>query len=214
MTMPTRPRLTLLAALLVTPLLAACVPVAVGVGATAGVMVAGDRRSIDQQTKDGELERLVERRLKENFDDRINVSANAYERTLLLTGEVPTPELKAEVDALVKLSPNVRRTVDEIQVRKLSESRWRANDGLVGANVKTRMGQSGKLDLSIIKVVTESNSVFLMGKVTQKEADDAIEITRTTQGVQRVVNLMDVVSEAEIARLKNGGQPAPTSPAR
>lgn len=214
MKMSKRPRMTLIAALLVAPLLAACVPVAVVGGATAGVMVAGDRRSLDQQTKDGELERLVERRLKENFGERINVSANAYERTLLLTGEVPTAELKAEVDALVKLTPNVARTVDEIQVRKLSESRWRANDALVSANVRTRLGQSGKLELSIIKVVTESNSVFLMGKVTQKEADDAIEIARTTQGVQRVVNLMDVVSEAEIARLKNGGQPAPPPAAR
>lgn len=202
-----------LAALLAGLTLAACVPVAVVGGATAGVIIASDRRTVEQQGEDGELERIVERRLKENFGERIHVNVNAYDRVLLLTGEVPTPELKAEVDALVKLTPKVRRTVDEIRVQKLSEARWRGNDALVTANVKTRFGQAGQFEVSVIKVVTESNTVFLMGKVTAKEADAAVDIARNTQGVQRVVNVMDVVSEDEIARLKNGGARSTPAPA-
>lgn len=191
--------------------LTACVPVAVVGGTTAGVMIASDRRTIDQQGQDNELERLVERRLKENFGERIHVNANAYDRVLLLTGEVPTAELKAELDALLKLTPNVRRLVDEVQIKKPSEARWRANDTLVTANVKTRFGQAGKFEVSVIKVVTEANTVFLMGKVTPREAADAVEIARTTQGVQRVVNVLDVVSEEQIARLKGGNGPTPAA---
>lgn len=193
--------------------LVACVPVAIVGGATAGAMIASDRRTGDQQGQDSEIERIIERRLKENFGDRVNISANVYDRTLLLTGEVPTTELKAEVDALVKLTPKLRRTVDEIRIEKLSESRWRGNDGLITANVKTRFGQSGLFDVSVIRVVTEAGSVYLMGKVTQKEADAAINIARNAQGVSRVVNVMDVVGEDEIARLKNGNRttPAPTA---
>jgi osmotically-inducible protein OsmY len=205
------PRLLLLAVLLAQLGLSACVPVAVVGGTTAGVMIASDRRSVEQQGRDGEIERIVERRLKENFGDRIHVNANVYDGTLLLTGEIPTPELRLEVDALIKLTPNVRRIVDEIKLQKLSEARWRANDALITANVKTRFGQAGKFDVSLIKVVTESNAVYLMGRVTQKEADDAIEIARESQGVQRVLNVMDVVSAEAITRTKDGAVAAPAA---
>jgi osmotically-inducible protein OsmY len=207
------PRLILLALLLAQLGLGACVPVAVVGGTTAGVMIASDRRSVEQQGRDGDIERIVERRLKENFGDRIHVNANVYDGTLLLTGEIPTPELRVEVDALIKLTPNVRRTVDEIRMEKPSEARWRANDALVTANVKTRFGRAGKFDVSLIKVVTEANSVYLMGKVTQKEADDAIEIARESQGVQRVLNVMDVVSAEVIAGLKDAGRATPAAAA-
>ena len=203
-------RSTVLALLLAQLGLSACVPVAVVGGATAGAIVAADRRSVEQQGRDADIERLVERRLKENFGERVHVNANVYDGTLLLTGEVPTAELKVEVDALVKLTPNVRRTIDETRIQKLSEARWRANDALITANVKTRFGQSGKFDVSLIKVITESNTVYLMGRVTQKEADEAIEIARASQGVQRVVNVLDVVSAEAI----NAGREArPATPA-
>ena len=203
-------RSTVLALLLAQLGLSACVPVAVVGGATAGAIVAADRRSVEQQGRDADIERLVERRLKENFGERVHVNANVYDGTLLLTGEVPTAELKVEVDALVKLTPNVRRTIDETRIQKLSEARWRANDALITANVKTRFGQSGKFDVSLIKVITESNTVYLMGRVTQKEADEAIEIARASQGVQRVVNVLDVMSAEAI----NAGRDArPATPA-
>ncbi|QKV55857.1 MAG: BON domain-containing protein [Dechloromonas sp.] len=67
-----------------------------------------------------------------------------------------------------------------------------------------------------IKVVTESGTVFLMGIVGDREAKVALQITRTTDGVRKVVNLFEVVSDAEIRRLSTlsttnstPSQPAP-----
>jgi hypothetical protein len=50
-----------------------------------------------------------------------------------------------------------------------------------------------------------------MGRVTQKEADDAIEIARESQGVQRVLNVMDVVSAEALVRTKDGAAAAPVA---
>lgn len=190
----------LLAALAIALTLTACVPAVVVGGATAGAIVAADRRSIEQQRIDEEIETIVARRLKENFADRINVNGTAYNQTLLLTGEIPTAELKTQVMALIQLTPRVKRTVDETRVTKLSETRWRLNDSAITTAVKTRLGQSGKVEVSAIKVVTEANSVYLLGRVTQTEADGAIEVARNTSGVSRVVNVFEIVSPEALSR--------------
>ena len=189
----------LLAALL--PGLVACVPVALVGGVAAGAMTSADRRSLTAQSADFETERRASNRLKENFGDRVNVNVSVYEQTLLATGEAPTPELAAEVEALLKLTPKIKRLVNEIRVAKISSNTARANDSLITAAVKARFGQTGAFELSQVKVVTEANSVFLMGKVSQKEADVAIETARNTQAVSRVVNVLEVVSDDEIKRL-------------
>lgn len=189
----------LLPALLST--LAGCVPVAVVGGVTAGAMTSADRRSLNQQGVDFEVERRAGNRLNENFGDRVHVNIAVYNQTLLATGEAPTPELLAEVEALLKMTPNVRRVVNEIRVARPSSGTARANDALITAAVKTRFGQTGAFELSQVKVVTEANSVFLMGKVTQKEADIAIDTARKTQGVARVVNVLEVASDEDIKRL-------------
>lgn len=194
-----RARWLLLAALL--PGLVACVPVALVGGVTAGAMTSADRRSLNQQGVDFEIERRASNRLNENFGERVHVNISVYDQTLLATGEAPTPELLAEVEALLKLTPKLRRLVNEIKVARLSTGPARANDGLITAAVKTRFGQTGAFELSQVKVVTEANSVFLMGKVSKKEAEVAVDTARNTQGVARVVNILDVISDEEIKRL-------------
>jgi osmotically-inducible protein OsmY len=207
-----------LAAALLLPGLAACVPVAVVGGVTAGAMTSADRRSLNQQGVDYEVERRASNRLSENFGDRVHVNVSVYDQTVLATGEAPTPELLAEVEALLKMTPNVKRLVNEIRVARPSAATARANDGLITAAVKARFGKTGAFELSQVKVVTEFNSVYLMGKVSQKEADVAIDTARNTQGVARVVNVLDVLPEEQIKRLdavtRGGAEQAPSSPAK
>ena len=193
--------LRLIAALTLLPLLPACVPVALLGGVAVGAISATERRTLSQQRLDAEIERRVATRLQENFGGKIHVNAHAFNQTLLLTGQVPTKELMDEVDALLKLTPNVKRWVNEIKIVKLNGNKWQASDAAITAHVKTRFGQEGAFNLSHVKVVTEASEVFLMGIVSQKEADAAIATARNTNLVLSVINALEILSDAEIHRL-------------
>ena len=65
-----------------------------------------------------------------------------------------------------------------------------------------------------VKVVTEAGTSFLLGIVTQAEAEAAINVARTTSGVKRVVNLMEIISPAKareidvVQKSSSNGKPA------
>ena len=61
-------------------------------------------------------------------------------------------------------------------------------------------------------VLTERGIVYLMGIVNEREAKVAIAVARTTAGVVKVVNVLEVVGEDETRRLDNqvlGARKAP-----
>jgi osmotically-inducible protein OsmY len=55
------------------------------------------------------------------------------------------------------------------------------------------MVNNGKFSPQHVKVVTEAGVVYLMGLVTNPEGDAAVEIARTTSGVNRVVKVFEYV---------------------
>ncbi|HET6720725.1 MAG TPA: BON domain-containing protein [Rhodocyclaceae bacterium] len=187
----------ILAALLSSLTLSACVPAVMFGGAVAGAYAASDRRSVEQQIEDKRLDNLIERRIEENFGETIHVNATAFNGVVLLTGEIPTAELRASFQQLIQLTPNVKRFIDETKQIPLSSTQWRLNDAAMTTKVKSRLANTDAFHISHIKVVTEGNDVYLMGRVSQKEADAAIAIARTTQAVNRVVNAFEIMTEEE-----------------
>jgi osmotically-inducible protein OsmY len=85
----------------------------------------------------------------------------------------------------------VRGIYNEIAVAGNSALSSRGNDSYITGKVKARFVDQQKFNPVHVKVVTESSVVFLLGMVKRKEADDAVEIARTTSGVQKVVKLFE-----------------------
>ena len=48
-------------------------------------------------------------------------------------------------------------------------------------------------------MVTERSVVYLMGRVTEREAGRASELARSVSGVQKVVRVFEILTEAELA---------------
>ncbi len=173
------------------PALQGCVPLAV-TGAAAGAMMASDRRTTGTYIEDEEIEWKVVGRLREGFNGA-HVNATSYNRRVLLTGEAPDDYSKKKIEEVVRLIQNVKDVVNELQVAGASSLASRGNDSLVTSNVKARMVNNGKFSPQHVKVVTEAGVVYLMGIVSQQEGDAAVEITRTTSGVNRVVKVFEYV---------------------
>lgn len=172
------------------PVLQACVPIIAG-GVGTGITIAYDRRTPGIFIEDQSLEVKAQKRLSEKLKDQVHVNITSYSLALLLTGEAPTPTLRAETETIVQAVPNVRQVFNEIAVATISNFSNRSNDGFITTKVKSHMVEANKFNIVHVKVVTEASTVYLLGIVTRKEAEDATEIARTTSGVTKVVRLFE-----------------------
>lgn len=182
------------------PMLQGCFPV-VAAGVTTGVLAAFDRRSIGAQTEDETIEWKAAYNVQQKFGEKVHINYTSYNRKVLLTGEVPSAEIKAEVERVVLGVANVIGAYNELAVAGLTAYSARSNDAYITSKVKGRFIDAGKFNIVHIKVVTEAGAVYLLGLVTQREADAAVEIARTTSGVLKVVNVMEIITEAKAKEL-------------
>jgi osmotically-inducible protein OsmY len=178
-----------------------CAPLVVGGVATTAI-VASDRRTSGAQLEDQGIELRAANRLRDALGTRGHVNVTSYNRQVLLTGEVPTEADKLQVGQLVAGVDNVSAVHNELAVLGNSTLTQRTSDTLVTARIKASLVDAKDLHSSAIKVVTERGTVYLMGRVTQRESDRVTQIARTVQGSQRVVRLFELISEAELARLQ------------
>ena len=185
--------LALLAVLGLAPQLQGCVEMAV-VGAGAAALASDDRRSIGAQTEDKEIDLRGESRVNERFGDKVHINVTSYNRNVLITGEASDAATKAQIERVVREIPNVRGVVNEVQVAGVSSYSARGNDSYLTSKVKARfIDNGGNFQANQVKVVTEGSVVYLLGLVTRKEAEAAVEIARTTGGVQKVVRVFECV---------------------
>src|SRR5262252_11060585 len=176
-----------------------CAPLVVGGAMVGGTMVALDRRTTGAQLEDQTIESKASNRAREMVGDRGHVNVTSYNRAVLLTGEVPNESDKIAIEQAVQRVENVRSTVNELAVALPSSMSARSNDSYLTTKVKATFVDAKDLQANAFKVVTERSSVYLMGRVTEREATRATDLTRTVSGVQKVVRVFEVVSEAELA---------------
>ncbi len=201
----------LAALLLCAPILAGCFgAAAVGVGT--GALMMTDRRNTETYISDEGIEIRAANRIREQYGEKVHVNVIAYNRMLLLTGEAPTEVIKADVEKLASGVPNVKSISNELLIAGASSFGGRSNDTYITSKVKARYVDANKFSPNHVKVVTEAGTVFLLGLVTQAEADAAVEITRTTGGVQKVVRVFEIISPEQARVLDNNPPAAQSAP--
>lgn len=180
--------------------LGACAPLVVG-GFVGGAMVATDRRTSGTQLEDEGIELRSANRIREMVGDRVHVNVTSYNRQVLLTGEVPNDRDRQYLAKLISEVDNVRSVINELGVMPKSSLGDRSTDALITGKIKASMLDSKDIFASAYKVVTERGTVYLMGRVTQREANRATDIARTVGGVKKVVRVFEVISEEELKAL-------------
>ncbi|QHI98395.1 BON domain-containing protein [Xylophilus rhododendri] len=201
---------TALAGLALLTALNGCVPLVVGGAAVAGTgMVVTDRRTAGTQLEDESIEQRSGSAVRTNFGDRVHVNVTSYNRQVLLTGEVPTAQDKERVEQYVSRVENVRGVVNALDVAPASSFSQRSQDSLITAKVKASFVDAKDIYSNAFKVSTERGVVYLMGRVSKREADRTAEIARGVSGVSKVVRVYELISEQELAEL--GRQQAPAA---
>lgn len=196
---------------LITSQISACAVVAVG-GVAAGATVMADRRTPAVQAIDKGIELEAENALAKRFGDNAHINVTSLNQKVLITGEVKDADIKAEAGAYVKAMKNARSVFNELVIGPNSSYTSRANDSYLESKIKTQMIFTDQLPSNSMAIVAEGSSVYLMGILTQSEADLAKKVASNTNGVKDVYVYFDIISQEEKVRLEKQGKADQTQP--
>ena len=191
--------------------LSACGIFAVG-GVVAGASIMADRRTPGVQAIDKGIELEANAALSKKFGDNAHINVSSFNQKVLLTGEVKDSNVKTEAGDYVKAMKNARSVFNELMIGPNSSYTARANDAYLESKIKTQMIFTEKLPSNSMSIIAEGSSIYLMGILTQNEADLAKKIASNTNGVKDVYVYFDVISETEKTRLEKQGKAEQTQP--
>lgn len=209
--MQIKPASKLVVMLILTSFLSACGVLAVG-GVAASAAILADRRSASVQAIDKGIELEAVNALAKRFGDNAHINVTSFNQKVLLTGEVKDADIKGEAGAYVKAMKNARSVYNELVIGPNSSYTARANDSYLESKIKTQMIFTEELPSNSMAIVAEGSSVYLMGILTQKEADIAKKVASNSSGVKEVFVYFDIISDAEKVRLEKQGKADETQP--
>jgi len=203
----------LLAAVLAGSLLplSGCFPLAAG-GALMTGLVSADRRSAGAQLEDQNIEIKANNQLRLNMGDRAHINITSYNRQVLITGEVPSAQDQALAAQLVKSVDNVATVLNELAVMGNTTLTERSNDVITAGRIKAAIFDAQDLTSSAFKITIERGVVYLLGRVTPREAKRVTEVITAVPGVRKVVRALEVITEEELARIAPPAEPKKTKP--
>jgi osmotically-inducible protein OsmY len=201
----------LLAAALLGAALAGCAPLIIGGAAVGTALMATDRRTSGAQIDDEAIELRAAMRIREALGDQAHVSVTSYNRQVLLTGEVGSEAARQQAELVAGRVDNVRGVVNELAALPPTTVAQRSADMLVTGKVRASYVDASDLQANAFKVVTERGVVYLLGRVTQREAERGTLIARQISGVSKVVRMFEIVTNEDLRQL--GVAPAAPAPA-
>ena len=174
----------------------------IGAGAVAGGMSLNDRRTGGAQVEDEAIELKSGGRLRDAIGDKGHVNVTSYNRIVLLSGEVPSEADKAAAEKAIASLEGVNNVVNELEVGPNSTLSTRSSDTVITTRVKSALIDAKDIQSSAVKVLTERGNVYLMGRVTEREAARAADVARAQPSVLKVVRVFEILSEGQLSNLK------------
>jgi osmotically-inducible protein OsmY len=173
-----------------------------GGAAVAGGLSLNDRRTGGTQIEDQAIELKSGGRLREAIGDKGHVNVTSYNRIVLLSGEVPTDADKAAAEKAVHDIEGVSNVVNELEVGPNSTISTRSSDTVITTRVKSALIDAKDVQASAVKVITDRGIVYLMGRVTEREATRASEVARAQPSVLKVVRVFEILTEEQLGNLR------------
>ncbi len=166
-----------------------------------GAVAGSDRRTLGAQTEDKTITVKAELRVPKIAGPDAHVNIASFNRRVLLTGEVRDEAAKAGVEREVRSIEGVQTIDNELEIAGPSSYTSRSSDALITTKVKASLVDMKTISATSFKVVTERGTVYLMGRVTQREGQVAADVARGVSGVQRVVKIFEYLTEDELRAL-------------
>ena len=183
------------------PPITACVPLLMGATVITSIDLATERRTLGRNVDDNLLEFQLRGAYRSDETlGLVNISVTVINGIVLLTGEVHTDEQRRYAESVARQYERTLNVVNELELAGRSNINSRANDSWITAKVKSTLLAADNVPSSNIKVVTERGKVYLMGLVTQEEAQAAVNATQSVVGVAHIVKVFEYIESEQPAR--------------
>jgi osmotically-inducible protein OsmY len=191
--------------LILSTLLSACSTIVQGVAAVTSVAtMSNDRRSagtiLDDKTLYLRINNIVE---EDVMLDDAHINFMIYDGVVLMTGEAPSQDAKTRLVAQLKAKAlNMKQLVNEVVVMPSSSYLSRAKDNLISLQVEVLFQDQEVFHPTHIRVLTERKTVYLMGAVTKREAENATNQAAKAKNVGKVVRLFSYLSKRPASEIE------------
>jgi osmotically-inducible protein OsmY len=136
-----------------------------------------------------------------------HVNFMSFDRIVLVAGEAPSGELRSYIVKQIQVvDPKVRKVINEIVIGPNSGYLSRVKDTAITTQVEILFQDQEVFHPTHIKVMTENQTVYLMGGVTKREADKAAKTAAKAKGVKKVVKLFDYLKTRPAAEIDRDRQ--------
>ena len=178
----------------------ACFPLMAG-GVVMTGFVAVDRRTSGAMLEDQAIEVKTSTRIRDVLGERVHITVTSYNRKLLLTGEAPDAKDKEQAGEIAKNIDNVASVWNEVGVTSITTLTERTNDLVAGGRIKADLIDAKDLFSNAYKIVVERGAVYVMGRITAREAKRVASVISGVTGVKKVVLVHETITEDELANL-------------
>ena len=160
-----------------------------------GVQENRGRRSIGAMFDDSSIETGIKVNLDAADEGLKNAHINvvSFNGVVLLIGQVASQDLKNLATRVANTPTRVKVVHNELEVSGATTFLARSNDALLTTKLKTLMLADPTVSAMRTKVVTENGVVYLMGLVTQQEANLAVNLVSGASGVTKVVRAFEYI---------------------
>lgn len=176
-------------------LLQGCITTAVVTGVAVASKVATDPRSTGTQVDDEILEEKVAYNLNNDaqLKEEARINVVVYNGKVLLIGQVPNFTAAETARNIAAGVDGVKEVVNEIRTGNIINASQIAMDSWITTTIKSKLLLNSEVKTTEVKVITEDGEVFLLGKLSQSQADAAAEVARNVRGVKKVVKVINYV---------------------
>ena len=178
----------------------ACFPLMAG-GVVMTGFVAVDRRTSGAMLEDQAIEVKTSTRIRDVLGERVHITVTSYNRKVLLTGEAPDAKDKEQAGEIAKNIDNVASVWNEVGVTSITTLTERTNDLVAAGRIKADLIDAKDLFSNAYKIVVERGAVYVMGRITAREAKRVASVISGVTGVKKVVLVHETITEDELANL-------------
>ncbi len=183
-------------------LLSGCVPLLIGGVAAGTTVVATDRRTVGEQAEDETIEIKIGAELTRQFGDTARIQTTTYLNRVLLTGDAFSEKIKQQAGEIASKTQGVRSVANEVRVGPIGSFADVTSDTWITSKVKATLATTNEVPSNTISVTTSHAVVYLMGLVTQREADLAAKATSQVSGVKKVEKFFQIMTPEQEARMR------------
>lgn len=168
-----------------------CIFVAGAAAGAAAVAVVYDHRTISNSLQDTQIANKIANKIRahRSLREESHIEVTVFNGVVLLTGETPESNDRQKAEDIARSVSGVDKIYNQITIEGPTSSLTRTSDSWITTKIKSQMLATEDLKSSSIKVLTENGVVYLMGNVTQEQAETSVDIARQVSGVQKVVRV-------------------------